>query len=496
MQSTWSAVVALALIPVYIKFLGLHSYGIIGLYGSILATLLFFDFGITATISRKAAILSQQKSYVELGRLCTSLSIAIWLITLALSAIGLLSSRWLAENWIKASSELATTLPSALTWMFLAVAARLPTNFYHGILIGIGRLNVSSSLQILYVTLNGLATVVCLVLWEADLRNFFQIQFLLNLLHLAAVRIAVSRCQRFASLRDATFSAIRDVIRFSLTMTLVSGSGLIFMHSDKFLLSSMVAADRLGAYSAASLLSMSIFILIGPTYNVLYPKFSRLVAAGRVDEATEIYFAATCLIFAAIFPIATVLSVHSYFVLHTWTANPDLASKAAPALSVLCLGFLANGTMYPAYTLQLAHGRANLALGINATLLLLYMPVAYMLIGQFGEIGAAWSWFSVCVIYMFAGTYITLKVLKLRVDYSAVMMKLLLPFLVLNALIFLVCTLVLTENLGMQWVVMTFLVGVCLSITYLFLVKETRRYVLEWRHALYINWMKQWRRNI
>ena len=49
----WSAVMGLAFIPVYIHYLGVEAYGLIGLFAVLQAWLALLDMGLTPTLARE-----------------------------------------------------------------------------------------------------------------------------------------------------------------------------------------------------------------------------------------------------------------------------------------------------------------------------------------------------------------------------------------------------------------------------------------------------------
>ena len=51
----WSAVLGLAFIPLYIRYLGMEAYGLIGLFAVIQAWLTLLDMGTTPTLIREMA---------------------------------------------------------------------------------------------------------------------------------------------------------------------------------------------------------------------------------------------------------------------------------------------------------------------------------------------------------------------------------------------------------------------------------------------------------
>src|SRR5947208_2709137 len=51
----WSALMSLAFLPLYIKYLGMEAYGLIGLFATMQAWLALLDLGMTPTLSREMA---------------------------------------------------------------------------------------------------------------------------------------------------------------------------------------------------------------------------------------------------------------------------------------------------------------------------------------------------------------------------------------------------------------------------------------------------------
>src|SRR5258707_798621 len=70
---TWSGLVWLVFLPVYLKFMGVEAYGLVGFYLSLTAVLVILDLGLSTTINRELARLSVQKDKREtMGNLLRS----------------------------------------------------------------------------------------------------------------------------------------------------------------------------------------------------------------------------------------------------------------------------------------------------------------------------------------------------------------------------------------------------------------------------------------
>ena len=57
----WGVVSVYIFIPLYLKFLGVEAYGLVGFYATLMGVLAFADMGLTATLNREMARLSTRK---------------------------------------------------------------------------------------------------------------------------------------------------------------------------------------------------------------------------------------------------------------------------------------------------------------------------------------------------------------------------------------------------------------------------------------------------
>ena len=51
----WTAIMVLAFVPLYLKFLGIEAYGLIGFYAMLQAAFQILDLGLSQTINREMA---------------------------------------------------------------------------------------------------------------------------------------------------------------------------------------------------------------------------------------------------------------------------------------------------------------------------------------------------------------------------------------------------------------------------------------------------------
>src|SRR5688500_15054479 len=82
----WSAVLTMLLVPVYIYFVGIEAYGLIGFYTMLLASLALLDLGLSTTVNRELAISrATGKDPVRVRNMVFTLESIYWFIGLLIA---------------------------------------------------------------------------------------------------------------------------------------------------------------------------------------------------------------------------------------------------------------------------------------------------------------------------------------------------------------------------------------------------------------------------
>src|SRR5882757_1665852 len=103
--SGWSTLVQLICVPLYIKFMGIEAFGLIGFYLMFQAVLQVLDLGLSPTMNREMARYSVQPDKADEARdLVRTLEVGYWLIGLVAGAGLVAASPWVATHWIKAGT--------------------------------------------------------------------------------------------------------------------------------------------------------------------------------------------------------------------------------------------------------------------------------------------------------------------------------------------------------------------------------------------------------
>ncbi len=408
-NSVWSALITFAVIPIYLRFLGSESYGLIGFFTTTQALIVLLDFGLSSTINREIARSTSPESHRDAAQLLHTLAFVYWGIALLIGITVIAISPYIAEHWLQSKKLDASTISHAIMLMGIVIACRWPIALYQGALIGSQRLSLQSGINILMVTLSHLGAVAVLIFLSPTIEAYFIWQAFVGLIYVVTIRIAAwSVVGKPAGLTFSTTN-LKNSWRFSVGMSAISITGLLFMQLDKLILSKLISLESFGHYMLATVLVSGLYLLITPVYNIVFPKFSALVAAKQDRQLEYLYLSGTRLFASLLFPLAMLLAVFSYAIVFIWTGNKSIAHDVAPLVSILAVGSAIHGVMYFPYALQLAYGKTSIPLKINALLIVLTVPVTVYLTLYLGPLGGALAWLVLHICYLFIGVHLTHK---------------------------------------------------------------------------------------
>lgn len=406
-NSIWSALVGLSVVPLYVRYLGIEAYGLIGFFVTMQAVLQLFDMGLAPTLNREVARHSAAGSLKDAGKLLHTLAVLYWFMALVLAFLVMAFAPLIAGYWIQPKNISHKTVQHAVMLMGMVFACHWPVALYQGALIGAQRLYVSSCISMLMSSVGNFGAVAMLALVSPTIEVYFLWHAGVGLIYAAAMRWGAWRAVGHSD--DICFDVeqLKLIWRFSAGMSGVAVSGLFLTHLDKVLLSKILSLEDFGRYTLAGVVASGLYMIVVPTFNVIYPRLSALVITEDSEKLVTVYRTGTRLLSAVIFPTATAVAFFSKQILMLWTQNPSVASISAPILSLFLIGTTLHSVMHFPYALQLAFGITRLPLMINMVLIAVMIPVTIVLSLNFGIHGGATAWALTNVVYLLLGTWLT-----------------------------------------------------------------------------------------
>jgi O-antigen/teichoic acid export membrane protein len=397
----WTAAIGFVFIPIYLRFLGVEAYGLVGFMATLQGLFGLLDLGLGATINRELARLSADRDRAQDQRdLLRTLEIGYWAVSVAVGAAIVSMAPWLAHHWIHPVQLTPTTVERAVRLMGLVIALQLPFSFYQGALLGLQRQVLMNGIMIATTTLRAVGTALVLWLYSPTVEAFFASQAIAAVAQTSAIVFAVWSVLAGVQAARPRIAWIAGSWRFAAAVAANSVVGIALTQLDKVILSRLLPLEQLGYYMLAGSIAAVIWQVIVPINQALYPRFAQLFAANEISTVTALYHRSCQAMTVLLVPFALTLVLFPSEVIQLWTRNARVAAGASSLAALLVAGTTLNGlASVPGY-LQSAAGWPQLVLYTNALSAILLVPAVVFAATRYGAIGAAAVWLVLNIGYV------------------------------------------------------------------------------------------------
>lgn len=405
----------LAFIPIYIEYLGIEAYGLIGLFAVLQTWLVLLDMGMSPALGREMARLKGGYVSAEYIRdLLRSVEFVAASMAFLICAGSWAVSSWLASNWLNAENLSTQSVAHAFAMIGVVIAVRSVEGIYRSSIIGLQRQVLLNAIISAMATMRGFGAVGVLIYISPTIEGFFLWQgvvSLATLFILASVTYhSLPRSERFGRF---SVDALCEIWRFAAGMLGITFLSLMLMQVDKIVLSRLVTLSEFGYYMLASAIAGLLAMVSHPIIQAYFPRLVELHASGEERHFVVTYHQGAQLITATTGSAAIVLILFSEQILMLWTSDAELASRTAMLLRLLALGNFLNALVLMPYQAQLVYGWTSLALKINASAVILVVPLILLVAPQYGAEGAALVWVCLNIVYLVIGVHLMYrKILK------------------------------------------------------------------------------------
>jgi len=399
----WTALMNLAFIPMYIRYLGMESYGLISIFAMLQGFLSLLDLGMAPTISREMARLRRG---IEDNRSARNLLRSVEIVAACVAFIMMfgfwLASSWLANDWFVVKNLPIHVVVRALTIMGGLIGLRIIENIYRSALVGLQRQVLLNVIISFTATLRGLGAVAVLVLLSNSIQAFFFWQLLVSVIGVGLMAAATYPLLRDADGKVATFSvrALKEIRHFAAGTMAITCLSLLLTNMDKILLSRLLPLQAFGYYAFAVVVAQAPLGFVAPVAQAFYPRFTYLHSHGSQSGLVAAYHSAAQLITVLLGSAAAFIILFAPEVLEVWTRNVELSERTYALVLVLSVGTLCNGLMTIPYFLQLSSAWTGLTIRVNLVAISLVVPALLFFVPKYGAMAAAWVWLTLNASYV------------------------------------------------------------------------------------------------
>jgi O-antigen/teichoic acid export membrane protein len=390
----WVAIMAIAFVPWYVRYLGVEGYGLIGVYSALQAWMAVMDLGLGPTLTREVARsqagAQTRESIRDLLRSMEWMYLGLGVTTLG---AGWILAPSIAQRWLHADQLPVSVVVDAIRIMMLVAVFRWFEGLFRSALIGLQRQVLLNASVALFATLRGAGVLGILAWVSPTIGAFFWWQALVSLASLATL-VWICYATLPPAPRSVWFSrsALASVWRFSAGVMVTTTFSVLLMQLDKVLLTALLPLESFGYYALAQTACAAIFILTVPITQAFAPKLTELTAVDGASGLRGTYHLACQTMTVVISAPALILAFHPGEIVRIWSGDPALAAAVAPLVTPLMLGWLCNALTNVPYCLQLAHGWSSLTAAANATAAVILVPALLFVVPRYGAMGAAYLW--------------------------------------------------------------------------------------------------------
>jgi O-antigen/teichoic acid export membrane protein len=402
---SWSALLGIILIPIYIKFVGIEAYGLVGFFATLTSVIGILNLGFGSTINRELASRSVDKDRAQSQRdLVRTLEVIYWGVSIFAGVIIIIGTPFITNSWINIEKLDVKTVFVSVQLMAISVAMRFPMILYQGGLMGLQRQVLVNAILILNGTLRGIGAILILWLVSPSIQYFFAWQAFTSLTGSLAFFIAIWRSLPKAKFKPKfRLNILKEIWRYAAAISVNAIIGVILTQLDKIILLKMLSLKMFGYYSVATTAASLIWMMIIPFNSALFPKLVQLYKKNKMKEFKKLFHLSSQILSLILLPISAVLIFFSKEILIIWTQDSLVVENAYLIMSFLVFGTMLNGIVSMPVNSANAFGWPMLITYTNAIQAIIIIPLTIGLVYWFNAKGAAIAWIvlnSTYVVFM------------------------------------------------------------------------------------------------
>ena len=182
----------------------------------------------------------------------------------------------------------------------------------------------------------------------------------------------------------------KDLFRFGGWVTVSAVVSPILVQADRFFIAIIVSASAVSIYVLPYEVVVQAMIFVTAISSVMFPTLSKMLVEFPNRWRRYFYRCLTISLGAMLF-VCIALAYILPFLLKFWLKE-NYESQSVLVGQILCVGVFANSIGILFYALLHAKGRADITAKLHIAELPFFLIILFVLVGQYGVVGAAVAW--------------------------------------------------------------------------------------------------------
>lgn len=386
-------------IPYLIRQLGVEAFGILTLVWALIGYFSLFDFGLGRALTQQVAssLTSENRqnipAIVKSGLLFTALTGIVGGVILGVAAYPL------GHTWLKVAESLRNDTTQCLLLAAIGIPLTTVATGLRGVLEAYEDFKIVNILRIFLGAANfGLPALS--VFFGADSLTMIVfsliaarvVTLVLHWIYLQP-RLDANWLQVKTSARQ-----IKALFSFGAWMTVSNVISPIMVTADRFIISAVLGAGVVAYYTVPFEIIIRFLILPGALTSALFPRLAAVIKSDP-ELTANLYRKSLKIITIVMLPLCVATIVFSHWALSLWLGR-EFADNSWKIVSILSVGIFFNAIAYVPFATIQAAGNAKKTAQLHLVELIIYLPILFFLLHQFGLLGAALAW-TIRVIFDF-----------------------------------------------------------------------------------------------
>ena len=383
-------IVALVAVPLLIKGLGAARFGVLTLAWTVIGYFSLFDLGLGRALTKLVADklgANQEEDIPTLVWTCLTLTMVLGVASLALVT---LLSPWLVYRVLKISEPLRPETLQAFYVLGLTLPIVISTAAIRGVLEAQQRFGVVSIVRMSNGVFCFLAPLIVLF-FSSNLRAIVIVLAAGRVFHwLVYLLLCFSATPLLRQNVNLSIRAMKPMFHLGGWMTVSNTISPIMVYFDRFLIGASISLVAVAQYVAPYEIVTKLWIICGCVSSVLFPAFATS-SITNLERTAMLFHKGMKVVFLALFPISLLIVIFAQPSLKLWLGE-EFARESVSVLQWLAIGVFVNSVAQVAFALIQAMGRPDLTAKLHVIEFVIYIPILYWMVNNFGIRGAAIAW--------------------------------------------------------------------------------------------------------
>ena len=382
--------VAVIAMPFVVRGLGTERFGLLSLAWVVMGYFTIFDLGLGRATTKFVAEALGKGDGCRVSQIIWT-AVTVQAIIGAIGALALfVMTDYLVERVLNIPPALISEAEITFRLLAFAIPVVMLTSSFSGVLEAAQRFGLVNAIRIPSSTLTYLLPLAGLYLGLSlpGIVALILLARLAALIAIAAINLQIRPELRYYSASLNLFSRLAS---FGGWVTVTSIVGPILVYLDRFLIGSILTIAAVAYYTAPYEAVTRLLIISSSLTMTLFPAFSALEGEKNILKLSTLFARSVKYILITSGAFVVMIWLFAEEILQIWL-GADFVSESTASLQILAIGVLINSLSYAPFALLQGVGRPDLPAKFHMIELPVYIIVAWILINNFGIIGAAGAW--------------------------------------------------------------------------------------------------------